>query len=117
MELDGRFAWFRNIYCAGEIYLSWWDMYTHIYQPVTGEEENRFELYELRTIVKTIAELSKLELFSTEIAYTENNTFVVVDYVNDQIDLQLQSKTVNGVPDEIVENIVKSLVKLIVEKI
>jgi hypothetical protein len=35
---------------------------------------------------------------------------VVVDYVNDQIDLRLQSKILEGVPDDIVQDIAERLV-------
>jgi hypothetical protein len=52
-------------------------------------------------------------LFSTEIAITSDSRFVVVDYVNDPIDLRLQSKTFDGVPDDIVEDITERLVELI----
>jgi hypothetical protein len=52
-------------------------------------------------------------LFSTEIAITSDGRFVIVDYVNDPIDLRLQSKALDGVPDEIVKDITERLVELI----
>jgi hypothetical protein len=36
---------------------------------------------------------------------------MVVDYVNDPIDLRLQSKATDGVPDQIVSHIAESLVE------
>jgi hypothetical protein len=57
----------------------------------------------LDDIAVAIAQLCGLDLFSTEIAYTSDGLFVVVDYVNDQIDLRLQSTTAEGVPDYIVK--------------
>jgi len=36
----------------------------------------------------------------------------VVDYVNDPVDLRLQSTTADGVPDAIVENISRRLARL-----
>lgn len=39
--------------------------------------------------------------------------FLVVDYVNDQIDLRPQSKTDDGVPDAIVANIAERLAGLV----
>jgi hypothetical protein len=51
-------------------------------------------------------------LFSTEIAITSDGRFVIVDYVNDPIDLRLQSKASDGVPDDIVEDIAARLVGL-----
>ena len=38
--------------------------------------------------------------------------FVVVDYVNDEIDTRVQSQAMDGVPDEIVNNIAKQLVSI-----
>jgi hypothetical protein len=35
-----------------------------------------------------------------------------VDYVNDQIDTRIQSKAVDGVPDEVMRNVARQLVKL-----
>jgi hypothetical protein len=57
-----------------------------------------------------IALLCQLDLFSSEIAFTPEGRFVVVDYVNDQIDLRLQSKILEGVPDDIVQDIAERLV-------
>jgi len=49
-------------------------------------------------------------LFSTEIALTSENLFVVVDYVNDQIDLRLRSQAYDGVPDHFVRDITQRLI-------
>lgn len=64
----------------------------------------------LDEIAVAIAQLCELEMFSTEIAYTSDGLFVVVDYVNDQIDLRLQSSSAEGVPDFIVRSIAEQLV-------
>jgi len=108
--LEGRPAWFRVIYCAGQIYCCWWDPCTHVYTPLTWAEQCRFGLHPLRYIPLELAQMCQLELFSTEIAYTQEGQFVVVDYVNDPIDLRLQSKTPQGVPDELVEKISHELI-------
>jgi hypothetical protein len=60
--------------------------------------------------VVAISRLCGLDLFSTEIAITQADQFMVVDYVNDQIDLRLQSKAYEGVPDVIVRDITEKLV-------
>jgi hypothetical protein len=52
-------------------------------------------------------------LFSTEITLTPDGRFVIVDYVNDPIDLRLQSKTFDGVPDDIVEDITERLAEFV----
>jgi len=63
----------------------------------------------LITITKKIYEVCKLDFFSTEIAVTANERFVVVDYVNDICDMRLQSKHVDGVPDLVVMEICRKI--------
>jgi len=112
-ELAGRQAWFRVIFCAGQVYPCWWDTCTHIYTPVTADEESRFGLAPLREITARIAQVCKLDFFSTEIAHTLDGRWVAVDYVNDHIDLRLQSKATDGVPDEILACVAADLVGLV----
>lgn len=113
VKLGSRRAWFRVIYCAGQVYLCWWDTVTHVYIPVTLEEETKYGLSPLRDIATAASRISGLQLFSTEIAYTSKNLFVAIDNVNDQIDLRLQSRAVDGVPDAIAHDIAHRLAVLI----
>ena len=115
-RLDSRMAWFRIIYCAGKTYPCWWDNDTHIYTQVTSNEEACYNLSSLRSITSSIANLCGLTLFSTEIAITPDGRFLVVDYVNDPIDLRLQSRAFDGVPDEIVKDIAERLLELILRR-
>jgi len=62
-------------------------------------------------VAQRIASLCKLDWFTTEIALTHEE-FVVVDYVNDQIDTRVQSKAVDGAPDDIMRNIAWQLVTI-----
>jgi len=112
-QLGSRMAWFRVVYCAGKAYPCWWDNVTHIYVPVISDEEICYHLGPLRRITSSIARLCRLELFSTEITLTPEGRFVIVDYVNDPIDLRLQSKAFDGVPDDIVRDIVECLAELV----
>jgi hypothetical protein len=113
IKLGSRAAWFRVFYCAGKIFICWWDTDTHVHTPVAAAEETDNDLGPLRTITTTIARFCALDLFTTEIALTADGRSVVVDYVNDQIDLRLQSKAVDGVPDEIVQEIAEGIVGLV----
>jgi hypothetical protein len=113
-DLDLRPAWFRVIYCIGQIYPCWWNPSNHVYTPVTLEEKTYHGLDRLDDTVAVISRLCGLDLFSTEVALTHDDHFVVVDYVNDQIDLRLQSNTYEGVPDAIVHDIVERLVSQLV---
>lgn len=112
-HVDGRLAWFRVLYCTGKVYPFWWDTTTHIYIPVTPEEEARHGLRALRNIADATAHCCGLNLFSTEIALTPEGRFVAVDYVNDPVDLRLQSKAEDGVPDPVVHEIATRLAELV----
>jgi hypothetical protein len=112
-RLDGRDAWFRIIFCDGQFYPCWWDTQTHIYASVTADEESRHGLTPLRDLTARIAALCKLGFFSTEIAFTADDQWVIIDYVNDQIDMRLQSKALDGVPDGVVEHVSHDLAQLI----
>ena len=95
------------------MYPCWWDSRKRLYTPITSIEESRYRLGELPETVLAIARLCKLDLFSTEISLTPEGFFVVVDYVNDLLDLRLQSKTADGVPDDIVHDIAERLTLLV----
>ncbi len=111
--LGERPAWFRVLYCAGVVYPCWWNPQNHVYTPVSSEEEKRFGLEPLHEIPERIAGICKLSIFSTEVAFTKDGLFKVVDYVNDQIDLRLQSIASDGVPDAIVQNLCSRLADLV----
>ena len=110
-NLAGHKAWFRVLYCYQGTYLCWWDPTSHHYAVVTNEELKKFHLGALDQITRTIATICELDLFSTEIALTSEGVFVVVDYANDQIDLRLQSKCVDGVPDIVIRAIANQLAR------
>jgi hypothetical protein len=107
--LEGRPAWFRVIYCMGRVYANWWDTSTHIYSPLASQSCSGPDLTPLTTITTAIAHLTGLSLFSTEIALVEDGRFIVVDYVNEQLDLRLQSSAPDGVPNWIVNDIATRL--------
>lgn len=113
--IHGQPAWFRVFYAAGKTYPCWWHPLTHVFSTVTQQEEHRHELSPLHNITQRIASICKLDWFSTEIALTLEE-FIVVDYVNDGIDTRIQSKAVDGAPDEIMQSIANQLVWLAKEK-
>jgi hypothetical protein len=116
IQLGSQAAWFRVFYSTGQIYICWWDTDTHVHTPVAPAEETSHNLSPLRNITTTIAQFCSLDLFSTEIALTPDGLFVVVDYVNDQIDLRLQSKAVDGVPDDLALDIAENIVGLVASR-
>jgi hypothetical protein len=114
-KFNDRPAWFRVLYCSGQVYACWWNPDSHFYQPITEWEEIQFGLEPLASTTKVIANIIGLDFFSTEIALATNGLFVVVDYVNDQPDLRLQSTAADGVPNAIVHDISNRLCSLIAE--
>jgi len=104
-NFDGKRGWFRVYRALNEIIPCWWDDQTHRYTELTGKEEQRLHLGELRRIMGTIETTCGLDFFSSEIAVTEESRFIVVDYVNEVCDMRLQSKYANGAPDAVVHRI------------
>lgn len=109
--LESKPAWFRILYCCGLVFASWWHPTSHLYTIVSEEQINQYHLVELEGITRIISNHIALDLFSTEIALTEDGRFVVVDYINDPIDLRLQSEAGDGVPDMIVQAIATCLIQ------
>ncbi len=109
--LDGQKAWFRVFYTYGLVLPCWWDDETHLYKMVTKHDMTLYGLKPLITITKKIWEVCKLDFFSTEIAATAETRFIVVDYVNDICDMRLQTRHRDGVPDLVVNEICRRMVR------
>jgi hypothetical protein len=112
-ELAGQRAWFRVFYAFGDIIPCWWDDLTHIFSYLAREEEEKLGLQQLRTIAQRIQSVCKLEFFSTELVYTIDGRYVAVDYVNEMCDMRFQSRSADGVPDEVVSMIVDRLINYV----
>jgi hypothetical protein len=111
--LNGRRAWFRCFWAFGKVIPVWWDDQTHLYSLCNFEDIFNFNLKKLFSLTKSIARITNLDFFSTEIVLTNENKFVVIDYVNDQCDMRIQSKHLDGVPDAVAEQILLSLLKTV----
>lgn len=106
---DGA-AWFRVLFALGDVLPFWWNVETHAYRPVTEEQCARLGLSPLFDVADKIARVCRLDIFSTEIAQrADDSVFVSVDYVNDPIDLRLQSTAADGVPDAAVRRIAERI--------
>jgi len=77
---------------------------------IRPEEEEGFSLQPLRFIASAIREICGLDFFSTEVAFTPAQAFIVVDYVNEMCDMRLKSRYDDGVPDCVVRAIAEELV-------
>lgn len=107
--LNNKRAWFRCYWAFGKVICAWWDDETHLYENLTESDVENFRLKKLFQITRTIRKITELDFFSTEIALTSNGKFIVIDYVNDQCDMRLKSLHNDGVPDNIVEEIILNL--------
>ncbi len=103
---NGKRAWFRCFWAFGKAIPVWWDDQTHLYTQLNIKEVNQFKLKKLFHITKIIAGITQLDFFSTEIVFTNDNKFVAIDYVNDQCDMRFSSVHFDGVPDNIVKEII-----------
>lgn len=114
-NFDGKRAWFRVYYVFGEVILCWWDDTTHLYTMLSLQEEEQYNLRGLRNCILAIQRICQLDFFSSEIAMTAEEKFVIVDYVNEICDMRLQSKYFNGAPDAVVHRI-ENLIAEVIEK-
>lgn len=115
--LEGKRAWFRCFWAFGKPICCWWDDQSHIYEIISQDEFEAFNLKKLNEITRKIAKLIELDFFSTEIAITNENKFVVIDYVNDQCDMRFKSKHQDGIPDEIIYEIIEQLKKAVIKEV
>lgn len=111
--INGKRTWFRCFWAFGKVVPVLWDDQTHVYEIIDDDLKAKINFKKLNQITKTIFGLTKLDFFSTEIVLTGENKYMVIDYVNDQCDMRLKSKHSDGVPDEIVYQIISSLIKAV----
>ena len=108
-----RRFWFRVLYLTGEVQSCWWDDRTHVYEVLAAGEVGEELARGLAEIARKIARVSRLQLFSVEIAFDQQERLVVVDYVNESPDLRRKSQFADGVPDQVVERAVENLARWI----
>lgn len=113
--LEGNRAWFRCFWSFGTIVPVWWDDQTHLYKEMKSDEIVKFKLRKLIKFTNLIAENTKLDFFSTEFVLTEDNKFIAIDYVNDQCDMRLSSQHRDGVPDNVIRQIIKSMIREVIK--
>jgi hypothetical protein len=110
VQINGRRAWFRVFFAFGEVLPCWWDDQTKMADVLSSSQIEKKTHSEIIRIMRRAARISRLELFSTEIALTSEGKLVVVDPINDQVDLRRKSSHLDGIPDEVVDRIVFNLV-------
>src|ERR1041384_4293771 len=83
-QLEADPGYFRIYFVFGHVWICWWNCFTDRYRQVTAEEIARFSLGRLEQIIRTIAGLTRMNFFSSEIAVTDANEFIVIDYVRSE---------------------------------
>jgi hypothetical protein len=109
-SLEGHVGWFRVFHVMGEVIPCWWEPPANQYQLVTPLQRKVYKLGPLARIVREIARVSKMQLFTTEICLTEDDRFLAVDYLNNDPDMSPKSFFPTGVPDEVIRHIAWLLV-------
>jgi len=113
INLENKPAWFKILYCFGEIIACRWHPMDKEYDAMTLRQIYRLGLHEVWPIAKKIRQACKLDFFSTDIAMKEKGKFVIVDYVNDRPDMRRKSKFKDALPDEIVDKVINSIVSFV----
>lgn len=111
--IDGKRTWFRCFWAYGKAIPVLWDDQSHIYEIISDEFKDKINVRKLNLITRTIRNLVELDTFSIEVVLNQEKRFVVIDYMNDQCDMRLKSKHPDGVPDEIVNEIIIKLSKAV----
>jgi len=121
-----RPAYWRLLYCLGELIPFWWGPADTMpgglsYRRVTTAEVRRLGLDPVLDYASGLAELCGLDWFSTELCLgdgREASQYVVrkavpgralpvlaIDYVNDQCDVDVQSRWAGAPPDDLVRHV------------
>jgi hypothetical protein len=123
-----RPAYWRVLSCLGEVTAFWWQPHEHLppgvgsYRAVTPEEVRRHHLEPIYRYADTLGKLTGLEWFSTELALCPLSRpgrflvhdvdgldlpLVAIDYLNDQCDVDPQSRWPGGPPDDYVRRLAR----------
>jgi len=88
--LGDRIGYFRLYNVLGHLNVMWWSPSDHHYATFTWADLDRYRLWPLLGIAHRIAQITRMEYFSVEAAYTGEegpHRLCLIDYVNDQCDM------------------------------
>jgi hypothetical protein len=118
-----RPAYWRVLYCMGELLPFWWSKHQEgqpSYRRLTPAEIHRLQLQAVLAYVGELADLTGLDWFSTELCLSEGaeeskyritlgtgrtHPVVAIDYLNDQCDVDVQSRWLGAPPDAVVRHL------------
>jgi len=116
INLENKPAWFKVLYCFGEIIPLRWHPDNKEYESLSLRQIYRLGLHEIWPITKKIRQVCKLDFFSTDIVMNEKKKFLILDYVNDRPDMRKKSKFKDGLPDEIVDKVINGIISFVKNK-
>ncbi len=102
-RFGNRTAYLRGYNVLGYRTLLWWAPETKQYDLVTWEDVREYDLMPAVDLIDRMAAVTGLDYFSSEIAITNGvgqPRFVLIDYCNDQCDMNPVSAQADGPPDE-----------------
>jgi hypothetical protein len=123
---NARPAYWRVLGCLGELTAFWWSPHDAArpdrpsYRAVTAAEMRRHRLQPLLAFAEALGELSGLDWYSTEICLSDGpetsrfsiggpdgraRPLVAIDYLNDQCDVDVQSRWAGALPDRFVQSV------------
>jgi hypothetical protein len=122
-----RPAYWRILACLGDLIPFWWSPLERSsgrpsYQRVIPEEIRRHRLQPVLAYARALADLSGLEWFSTELCLSDGpetsryhvkmndgreRPVVAIDYLNDQCDVDVQSRWPGAPPDDVVRHVAR----------
>ncbi len=98
-------AYFRAYSILGQRSLLWWSLERKGYDALNWQDIERYDLLELFDLVGHVADQTGMDFFSTEIAGVADESapngrrWLLVDYVNDQCDMDPAGSASGGVPE------------------
>ncbi|HEY7119640.1 MAG TPA: hypothetical protein VH475_23820 [Tepidisphaeraceae bacterium] len=102
-KLGSRSAYVRGYNVLGHRTLLWWAPETKQYDLLTWEELQTYDLMGAIDLIDRMARLTGMDYFSSEIAITSGaggqSRFVLIDYCNDQCDLNPITAQPDGLPE------------------
>ena len=113
ISLESKPAWFKVLYCFGEIIPLRWHPETREHESLSLRQIYHLGLHEIWPITKKIKQACKLDFFSTDIAMKDKGKFLVVDYVNERPDMRKKSKFKDALPDEIVDKVISNIIAFV----
>jgi hypothetical protein len=102
-KLGSRTAYLRGYNVLGARTLLWWAPETKLYDLLTWDDLREHDLLGAVELIDRMAHLTGMDYFSSEIAITDGvgqPRFVLIDYCNDQCDMNPVSAQADGPPDE-----------------